>query len=132
VLAVDDETTITELLCVALRHEGWDARTAATGSDAVRVAPDFSPDVAILDMMLPDLDGFEVLRRLRVDQPLLPLVFLSARDGVADRIAGLPAGGMTTSPSPWGSRNSSPGWKRCSGVPAPPPWPATACWPSGT
>jgi two-component system OmpR family response regulator len=93
VLAVDDEFSITELLSMALRYEGWDVRTAADGAEAVRVARDFRPDAVILDVMLPDMDGFEVLRRLRADAPLVPVVFLTARDAVSDRIAGLTAGG---------------------------------------
>ena len=93
VLVVDDEPTLAELLSMALRYEGWDVRTAANGSDAVRTARDFRPDAVILDVMLPDMDGLEVLRRLRAESPLLPVVFLTAKDGVADRIAGLTAGG---------------------------------------
>src|SRR5947209_13772992 len=93
VLAVDDERSITELLSMALRYEGWDVRTAASGTDAVRVAREFRPDAVVLDVMLPDMDGLEVLRRLRAESPLLPVIFLTARDGVADRIAGLTAGG---------------------------------------
>jgi two-component system OmpR family response regulator len=93
VLAVDDEFSITELLSMALRYEGWDVRTASDGSEAVRVAREFRPDAVILDVMLPDMEGLEVLRRLRADSPLLPVIFLTARDGVADRIAGLTAGG---------------------------------------
>jgi two-component system, OmpR family, response regulator len=93
VLAVDDEFSITELLSMALRYEGWDVRTAADGAEAVRVARDFRPDAVILDVMLPDMDGFDVLRRLRADNALLPVVFLTARDAVSDRIAGLTAGG---------------------------------------
>ena len=93
VLAVDDEFSITELLSMALRYEGWDVRTAADGTEAVRVAREFRPDAVILDVMLPDMEGLEVLRRLRADSPLLPVIFLTARDGVADRIAGLTAGG---------------------------------------
>jgi two-component system OmpR family response regulator len=93
VLAVDDEHSICELLSMALRYEGWDVRTAGNGSDAVRVARDFRPDAVVLDVMLPDMDGLEVLRRLRAESPLLPVIFLTARDGVNDRIAGLTAGG---------------------------------------
>ena len=93
VLAVDDEYSICELLSMALRYEGWDVRTAANGTDAVRVAREFKPDAVILDVMLPDMEGLEVLRRLRAEVPLLPVIFLTARDGVADRIAGLTAGG---------------------------------------
>src|SRR6195952_984371 len=93
VLVVDDEPSICELLSMALRYEGWDVRTAQDGTDAVRVAREFRPDAVVLDVMLPDMDGLEVLRRLRADTPLLPVVFLTARDAVADRIAGITAGG---------------------------------------
>src|SRR4051812_30814700 len=93
VLAVDDEFSITELLSMALRYEGWDVRTASDGTEAVRVAREVPPHAVVLDVMLPDMEGLEVLRRLRADSPLLPVIFLTARDGVADRIAGLTAGG---------------------------------------
>ncbi|MBB4962172.1 response regulator transcription factor [Micromonospora polyrhachis] len=93
VLVVDDETTLTDLLAMALRYEGWQVQGANTGTDAVRVARQFQPDVVILDVMLPDLDGFEVLRRLRGHLPDVPILFLTARDAVEDRIAGLTVGG---------------------------------------
>ena len=93
VLVVDDESNLTELLSMALRYEGWEIRSAGTGSSAVRVAKEFRPDTVVLDMMLPDFDGMEVLRRLRDDDPTLPVLFLTARDAVEDRIAGLTAGG---------------------------------------
>jgi two-component system, OmpR family, response regulator len=93
VLVVDDEPSICELLSMALRYEGWDVRTAHDGTDAVRAARDFRPDAVVLDVMLPDMDGLEVLRRLRADSPLVPVVFLTAKDALEDRIAGLTAGG---------------------------------------
>jgi two-component system OmpR family response regulator len=93
VLVVDDELNLTELLGMALRYEGWDVRTAANGVSAVRVAREFGPDAVALDMMLPDLDGLEVLRRMRGDNPTVPVLFLTARDAVEDRVAGLTAGG---------------------------------------
>ncbi len=93
VLAVDDEHSICELLSMALRYEGWEVRTAGNGADAVREAREFRPDAVVLDVMLPDMDGLEVLRRMRAEFPLLPVIFLTARDGVNDRIAGLTAGG---------------------------------------
>ncbi len=92
-LVVDDEATLAELLSMALRYENWDVRTAGDGLTALRVARDFKPDVVILDVMLPDLDGLEVLRRLHADFPSLPVLFLTAKDAVEDRIAGLTAGG---------------------------------------
>jgi two-component system, OmpR family, response regulator len=93
VLVVDDEASICELLSMALRYEGWDVRTAHDGTDAVRAAREFRPDAVVLDVMLPDMDGLEVLRRLRADSPLVPVVFLTAKDALEDRIAGLTAGG---------------------------------------
>ena len=93
VLAVDDEVNIAELLAMALRYEGWEVRTAHTGTDAVAAARAFRPDAVVLDIMLPDLDGLEVLRRVRGDTPQVPVLFLTARDAVEDRIAGLTAGG---------------------------------------
>jgi two-component system OmpR family response regulator len=93
VLVVDDEPALSELLSMALRYEGWDVRTAADGLAAVRAARDFRPDAVVLDMMLPDLDGLEVLRRLRADGGDVPVLFLTAKDAVEDRVAGLTAGG---------------------------------------
>ncbi len=93
VLVVDDEENLTELLRMALRYEGWDVRSAGTGMAAVRAAREFQPDAVALDMMLPDFDGMEVLRRMRADNPNVPVLFLTARDAVEDRVAGLTAGG---------------------------------------
>ena len=93
VLVVDDEAALTELLSMALRYEGWEVRTAADGSSAVRTARDFRPDAVVLDVMLPDFDGFEVLRRMRGETPEVPVLFLTAKDSVEDRVAGLTAGG---------------------------------------
>ncbi|RNI20692.1 response regulator transcription factor [Flexivirga caeni] len=93
VLVVDDESNLTELLSMALRYEGWEIKSAGTGSGAVRMAKEFRPDAVVLDMMLPDFDGMEVLRRLRDEDPTVPVLFLTARDAVEDRVAGLTAGG---------------------------------------
>jgi two-component system OmpR family response regulator len=93
VLVVDDESTLSDLLSMALRYEGWDVRTAADGIGAVRTARDFKPDAVVLDIMLPDLDGLEVLRRLRAEASEVPVLFLTAKDAVEDRVAGLTAGG---------------------------------------
>ena len=93
VLVVDDEETLAELLAMAIRYEGWEVRVALDGLTAVRLARDFRPDAVVLDIMLPDLDGLEVLRRLHADTPALPVLFLTARDAVEDRVAGLTAGG---------------------------------------
>jgi two-component system OmpR family response regulator len=93
VLVVDDEPNIAELLRMALRYEGWEVAVALTGSQAVGTARKQVPDAVVLDMMLPDFDGMEVLRRLRAEQPDVPVLFLTARDAVEDRVAGLTAGG---------------------------------------
>jgi two-component system OmpR family response regulator len=93
VLVVDDETALAELVSMALRFEGWAVRCAADGVSAVREAKQFRPDAVVLDIMLPDLDGLEVLRRLRMEQPEVPVLFLTAKDAVEDRIAGLTVGG---------------------------------------
>ena len=93
ILAVDDEPSLIELLSMAMRYEGWEVYTAQTGSDAVQVARKAQPDAVVLDMMLPDFDGMEVMRRIRADDAEVPVIFLTARDGVQDRIAGLTAGG---------------------------------------
>jgi two-component system, OmpR family, response regulator len=93
VLVVDDEANIAELISMALRYEGFDVRAAHTGTRAVSAAREFRPDAVVLDIMLPDLDGLEVLRRMRATGPDVPVVFLTARDAVEDRVAGLTAGG---------------------------------------
>jgi len=93
VLVVDDESTLTELLSMALRYEGWEVQSAGDGMSAVRAVRSFRPDAVVLDMMLPDMDGLEVLRRLRGEASDVPVLFLTARDAVEDRIAGLTAGG---------------------------------------
>ncbi|MEO9137881.1 MAG: response regulator transcription factor [Jatrophihabitans sp.] len=93
VLIVEDEPALADVLASVLRFDGWDARYALDGATAARLACEFAPDAVILDVMLPDLDGFEVLRRLRVDHPHLCVLFLTARDSVEDRVAGITAGG---------------------------------------
>ncbi|WP_018215270.1 response regulator transcription factor [Salinispora vitiensis] len=93
VLVVDDESTLSDLLSMALRYEGWQVRTAGNGMAALSTARQFQPDAVVLDVMLPDLDGFAVLRRLREVAPTVPVLFLTARDAVEDRIAGLTVGG---------------------------------------
>ena len=93
VLVVDDEPSLAELLASVLRYEGWEIRTAGDGTSAVRTAREFRPDAVVLDIMLPDFDGLEVLRRMRADGSDVPGLFLTAKDAVEDRIAGLTAGG---------------------------------------
>jgi len=93
VLVVDDEPSLAELLASVLRYEGWDIAVAGDGSSAVRTAREFKPDAVILDVMLPDFSGFEVLRRVRAELPHVCVLFLTARDAVEDRVAGITAGG---------------------------------------
>src|ERR1700727_3002684 len=93
VLVVDDEPSLAELLSSVLRYEGWAVQTAGSGADAVRAGRDFRPDAVVLDIMLPDFDGVEVMRRLRAELPGVCVLFLTARDAVEDRVAGLTAGG---------------------------------------
>jgi two-component system OmpR family response regulator len=93
VLVVDDEANLAELLAMALRLEGWEITVALTGGRAVAAAKRERPDAVVLDMMLPDIDGLEVLRRIRSSFADIPVLFLTARDSVEDRVAGLTAGG---------------------------------------
>ncbi|MGW8352847.1 response regulator transcription factor [Streptomyces wedmorensis] len=93
VLVVDDEASLAELLSMALRYEGWQVRSAGDGALALRTVREFRPDVVILDIMLPDVDGLSLLGRIRRELPDVPVLFLTAKDAVEDRIAGLTAGG---------------------------------------
>ncbi|AZM49655.1 DNA-binding response regulator [Streptomyces sp. WAC 06738] len=93
VLVVDDEENIRDLLSQTLRLVGFDVRTAASGFEALTAAEAKAPGLVVLDVMLPDIDGFEVARRLRAGGGKVPVLFLTARDTVADRVAGLTAGG---------------------------------------
>ncbi len=93
VLVVDDEPSLAELLASVLRYEGWEIQTAGDGSSAVRTAREFRPDAVVLDIMLPDFDGLEVLRRVRAELPHVCVLFLTARDAVEDRVVGITAGG---------------------------------------
>ncbi len=92
-LVVEDEPTILELLSGSLRFAGFDVVTATTGADALRAAARTRPDLILLDVMLPGGDGFEVLRQIRSGGPHVPVIFLTARGTVHDRVAGLSLGG---------------------------------------
>jgi two-component system OmpR family response regulator len=92
-LVVDDEPSLTDLVSTVLRYEGFEVKTAAAGGDAVRAARAFGPDIVVLDVMLPDLDGFSVLQRMRADGMEAPVIFLTARDATEDRVRGLTLGG---------------------------------------
>jgi two-component system OmpR family response regulator len=93
VLVVDDEPAIAELLTTALSFVGFQVQSAKSGREAVSLAGSFAPELIILDVMLPDLDGFEVLRRLRERGNLVPVIFLTARDDHDDKMRGFRHGG---------------------------------------
>jgi two-component system OmpR family response regulator len=93
ILVVDDEAVLAEMMSMALRYEGWDITTAGDGSTALAAARDARPDAVVLDVMLPDMSGLDVLGKLRDHDPDLPVLLLTAKDAVEDRIAGLSAGG---------------------------------------
>jgi two-component system response regulator TrcR len=94
VLLVDDERALTNLVTMALRYEGWDVEVAHDGQDALAKFDSVKPDVVVLDIMLPDLDGLALLDRMRAAAPsYTPVLFLTARDSVTDRVTGLTAGG---------------------------------------
>ena len=92
-LVVDDEVNLGELLRMVMSNEGWDARAATNGRDALELMRSFGPDLLVLDVMMPGLDGIELLTRIRAAGDDLPVLFLTARDAVEDRITGIAAGG---------------------------------------
>ena len=93
ILVVDDEKSISDLIATSLRFVGFDVRTAASGSEALTVAEGFKPHAVVLDVMLPDIDGFEVCRQLRSEGLNIGVLFLTAKDGMEDKVAGLTIGG---------------------------------------
>ena len=93
ILVVDDESSISELVATSLKFVGFDVRTAATGSQALQIAQEFKPHALILDVMLPDQNGFEVCRQIRSEGQKVGVLFLTAKDSVEDKIAGLTIGG---------------------------------------
>lgn len=92
-LVVDDEEALAELVALALRYEGWEVERAGDGAAAIRTAAAFRPDIIVLDVMMPRLTGLAAVSQLRAQQPDVPVLFLTAKDAVEDRIAGLTAGG---------------------------------------
>ena len=93
VLVVDDEPSIVDAVATSLRYEGFEVDVAVTGRDALALAQEDPPDLVILDVMLPGLDGLEVTRRLRADGVDVPILFVTARDTLDDKLAGLTIGG---------------------------------------
>ncbi|WP_343602869.1 response regulator transcription factor [Mycobacterium sp.] len=92
VLLVDDEPALTNLVKMALHYEGWIVDIARNGREAVATFDEIGPDVLVLDIMLPDIDGLQILQRIRESDGYTPTLFLTARDSVMDRVAGLTAG----------------------------------------
>ena len=92
-LVVDDEPNILELLSVSLRFSGFEVHTASNGQQAVTLARSLKPDLLVLDVMMPELDGFEVVRRLRGEGSRAPVLFLTAKDATEDKVRGLTLGG---------------------------------------
>ena len=93
VLVVDDEPAIVDVISMALRHQGFGVEAADTGQDALERVRGWRPHVIVLDVMLPDMEGFEVARRLAAEHAAVPILFLSARDATADKVRGLTTGG---------------------------------------
>src|SRR5215218_1581738 len=93
ILVVDDEPNILDVLSMALRFQGFEVDTAANGEQALAAAAAFKPQLMVLDIMLPDMEGFEVARRLGARRAEIPIIFLTARDATEDKIRGLTIGG---------------------------------------
>lgn len=93
ILVVDDEPRITDLVAMALRYEGFEVETAGTGRAGLKLVEEFRPALIVLDVMLPDMDGFAVTERLAADRVKVPILFLTARDAVEDKVRGLTLGG---------------------------------------
>jgi len=93
VLVVDDEPNIVDVISMALRYEGFEVASAATGAEALTAVRTQRPHVMLLDVMLPDMEGFDVARRLGAERARVPIIFLTARDATEDRVRGLTVGG---------------------------------------
>ena len=93
VLVVDDEPNIADVVAMALRYQGFEVATAGDGRDALKEVEAFRPDLIVLDVMLPDFEGFEVARRLGDRRIAVPIIFLTARDATEDKVRGLTIGG---------------------------------------
>ena len=93
VLVVDDEPNIVDVISMALRYQGFEVASAGNGRDAIATVVDFKPHLLILDIMLPDMDGFDVANRLGGERAGVPIIFLTARDATEDKVRGLTSGG---------------------------------------
>src|ERR1043165_9437126 len=92
-LGVDHEPNIVDVVTMALRFQGFDVESAGTGGDAIAAVTSFRPDLIVLDVMLPDMEGFDVAQRLGAQQNRVPIIYLTARDATEDKIRGLTLGG---------------------------------------
>ena len=102
IVVVDDEQTLADLISMGLKYEGWEVRTAGNGQTALQAVREFRPDAVVLDIMLPDFDGLQVLQRMRAAGFDMPVLFLTAKDSLEDRVAGLTAGGDDYVTKPFG------------------------------
>jgi two-component system OmpR family response regulator len=93
ILVVDDEPNIVDVISMALRFHGFDVDAAGTGAAAIAAVGSFRPDLIVLDVMLPDMEGFDVARRLGAERARVPIIFLTARDATEDKVRGLTVGG---------------------------------------
>ncbi len=93
VLVVDDEPNIADVISMALRYQGFEVASAGTGAEALTAVRNFRPQLMLLDVMLPDMEGFEVARRLGAERARVPIIFLTARDATEDKVRGLTVGG---------------------------------------
>ena len=93
VLVVDDEPNIADVISMALRYQGFEVTSASTGTEALAAVKSFRPQLMLLDVMLPDMEGFEVARRLSAEHARVPIIFLTARDATEDKVRGLTVGG---------------------------------------
>ncbi|MEI7625931.1 MAG: response regulator transcription factor [Actinomycetota bacterium] len=93
ILVVDDEPNIADVVSMALRYQGFEVMTAGTGEEALAAVSTFKPDLLVLDVMLPDMEGFDVAERLGAQRSGVPIIFLTARDATQDKVRGLTTGG---------------------------------------
>jgi two-component system, OmpR family, response regulator len=93
VLVVDDEPNISDVIAMALRYQGFEVEAAGTGAQAIESVNSFRPHLMVLDVMLPDMEGFDVARRLGAQRANIPIIFLTARDSTEDKVRGLSGGG---------------------------------------
>ncbi len=93
ILVVDDEPNIADVVSMALRYQGFEVQTAGTGEEALAAVSTFKPDLLVLDVMLPDMEGFDVAERLGAQRAGVPIIFLTARDATQDKVRGLTTGG---------------------------------------